>query len=79
VLKSTVASQGELNLAPIVVNEITVIGSRCGRFEDGLQMIESCPDMPLERLLTARYPIEQAIAAFDRATQSDALKVLLEM
>lgn len=79
VLKSTVASQGELNLAPIVVNEITVIGSRCGRFKDGLQMIESYPDMPLERLLTARYPIEQAIAAFDRATQSDALKVLLEM
>ena len=79
VLKSTVASQGELNLAPIVVNEITVIGSRCGRFKDGLQMIESYPEIPLERLLTARYPIEQAITAFDRATQSDALKVLLEM
>ena len=79
VLKSTIASQGELNLAPIVVNELTVVGSRCGQFKDGLQMLESYPDMPVERLITARYPVEQAAEAFDRATQPDALKVLLEI
>ena len=79
VLKSTVAFQGELNLAPIVVNEITVVGSRCGQFKDGLRMLESYPDMPIEGLITARYPIEQAVEAFKRTTQSDALKVILEM
>jgi len=79
VLKSTVASQDKLNLASLVVNEQTVVGSRCGQFKDGLHMLESYPDMPLDRLITARYPIEQALEAFERATGPDALKVLLEM
>ncbi len=79
VLKTTVAFQGDVNLAPIVVNELTVLGSRCGQFRDGIRMLESYPDMPIERLITARYPIDQAVAAFEQATQSDALKVLLEM
>jgi len=43
VLKSTVASQGELNLALIVINEVTLLGSRCGQFKDRLQMLESYP------------------------------------
>lgn len=79
VLKSTIAFQSGLNLAPIVVNELTVIGSRCGRFKDGLRMLQSYPDMPIERLITARYPVEQSAEAFKRATQPDALKVLLEI
>jgi len=79
VLKSTVASHEDLNLAPIVINEIAVVGSRCGRFRDGLRMMETYPDMPLERLITARYPISQAIEAFDRAGEPDTLKVLLDM
>ena len=79
VLKSTVASQGDLNLAPIVVKEINLLGSRCGRFESGIQMLESHPDMPLGRLITASYPVEEALTAFERASQGDALKVLIEM
>jgi len=79
VLKSTVASQGNLNLSPLVVNEQTIIGSRCGQFKYGINMMESYPDMPLDRLVTARYPIEQALEAFERSAKPDALKVLLEM
>ncbi len=79
VLKSTVASQGELNLAPAVINELTLMGSRCGRFRDGLNMLESYPDMPVERLITGRYRIENALEAFQRASKPDAFKVLLEM
>ena len=79
VIKSTVASQGKLNLSPLVVNEQTVIGSRCGQFKDGLQMLESYPDMPLDQMITARYPIEQALEAFELAAGPDALKVILEM
>jgi alcohol dehydrogenase len=79
VLKSTVAISGDVNLAPIVVNEQTVLGSRCGRFADGLGIMREFPDMPLDRLITARYPLARVSEAFVRATQSDALKVLLDI
>ena len=79
VLKSTVAIQGDVNLAPMVINEQTVVGSRCGRFSDGLQIMKDFPDMPLERLLTDRYPLDNVETAFVRAQQNDALKVLLDI
>lgn len=79
VLKSTVASKGKINLAPLVINEQMVIGSRCGQFKEGLKMLELYPDMPIQQLITARYRIEEAVAAFERARQPDALKVLLEI
>ncbi len=79
VLKSTVALQEEINLAPLVINEITVVGSRCGRFQDALDMIRSFPDMPLHRLITHRFPLNQAEQAFAVAEQGQALKVILEV
>jgi len=79
VLKSTVAADGKLNLSSLVINEQTVIGSRCGQFKDGLRMLQSFPDMPIERLITARYPIEKSNAAFERSGRTDALKVLIDM
>ena len=79
VLKSTVVSKSKINLSSIVVNEQTIIGSRCGRFKAGLRMLESYPDMPLERLISADYPIEQALEAFEQATQPDTLKIVLDM
>jgi len=78
VLKSTLASQGELNLAPVVINEITVIGSRCGLFKAGISQLEQHPDLPIDRLITATYPLESALEAFERACSSDVLKILLE-
>ena len=79
VLKSTVALQGEVNLAPLVVNEITLVGSRCGRFSHALDMMRKFPDMPLERLITHRYPLHQAKEAFETARSGQALKVVLEV
>ena len=79
VLKSTVGSKSEMNLSSIVVNEQTLIGSRCGRFKTGLRMMEYYPDMPLERLISADYPIEQASEAFEQAIQPDTLKIVLDM
>lgn len=79
VLKTTVARPQSINLAPIVINEISVIGSRCGRLGDGLQMMQDYPDMPLFKMITARYPLAQVENAFTRAVQSDALKVLLDI
>jgi alcohol dehydrogenase len=79
VLKSTGAYQGNINLAPIVINEVCLLGSRCGQFRDGMRMLKEYPDMTLERLITDRYPIEDAVKAFDRATRKDAMKVVLEI
>jgi alcohol dehydrogenase len=79
VLKSTVAIQGDVNLAPIVIHEQTLLGSRCGRFGDGLKMMLDFPDMPLEKLITGRYPLDKVAEAFVRAQESDALKVLLDI
>lgn len=79
VLKSTVALQGEINLAPLVINELTVVGSRCGRFSDALSMMQDYPDMPLGRLITHRYPLHQALEGFAAAQNGQALKVVLEV
>lgn len=79
VLKTTVVNQGNINLAPVVINEISILGSRCGPFRNGIKMLQDHPDMPVEKLITDRYPITEAVLAFDRATQPDALKVLLQI
>jgi len=78
VMKSTVAATSALNLAPLVVNELTVVGSRCGRPSDGLHMMVSHPDMPLERLISARFQAEDAVEAFAMARLPRALKVLID-
>lgn len=79
VLKSTIAIQGEVNLSPIVVHEQTILGSRCGRFGDGLKMMCDFQDMPLERLITGRYPLENVAEAFLQAQRRETLKILLEI
>jgi alcohol dehydrogenase len=79
VLKTTVAGSFHIDLAPIAVKEITLVGSRCGRFRDGMQMLLRHPEMPLERLITGTYSLDEAVEAFRRAAQKDSLKVLLEI
>lgn len=78
VLKTTVAAPHSLHLAPVVVNELTLLGSRCGQFKDGLAFLARNPDVPLGRLIATRFPIEQAEEAF-RCAAGSSLKVLLEM
>lgn len=77
VLKSTIADYNEMNLAPAVINEITIIGSRCGQFDHAIRLFQAYPDMPLERLITAEYSPEQATDAFARALSRDSLKIVL--
>ncbi len=79
VLKTTVADSFLIDLAPAVVKEISIVGSRCGHFSEGLRILMNHPDMPLERLITGRYPMERGIEAFERARQRESLKVLLEI
>jgi alcohol dehydrogenase len=78
ILKSTAAEDTPLNLAPVVINELQIVGSRCGLFEKGLHALLTY-DFPLEGLVKGRYPLDEAEAAFAHATRPDALKVLIEM
>ncbi|MDD3150208.1 MAG: alcohol dehydrogenase catalytic domain-containing protein [Candidatus Gastranaerophilales bacterium] len=77
VLKSTVAGGKKLNLAPIVIDEITIIGSRCGRFEPALRLL-SKNVINLNYLVSKIYPVEHAIEAFYKSKQKGVLKVLID-
>ena len=65
VLKSTVATGKELNLAPIVIDEITVLGSRCGQFGPALRLLKS-GKIDFTPLISARYKADDAIEAFEK-------------
>ena len=77
VLKSTVAGEVAVDTAAAVVDEITMVGSRCGRFGPAMRLIRA-GKLNLDPMVTARYPISEAPAAFARAEEKDALKVLIE-
>ncbi len=68
ILKSTVHGTVGVDTAPIVVNEITLIGSRCGRFEVALPLLEHAL-IPVESMISARYPLSAAPEAFAAAAQ----------
>ncbi|MGV2334416.1 MAG UNVERIFIED_CONTAM: zinc-binding dehydrogenase [Planctomycetaceae bacterium] len=78
VLKTTVADTQSLHMAPFVIDEITLLGSRCGPFAPALRMLEA-GDVQVQPLISARYPLEQALKAFEQACRKDVLKVLLEV
>ena len=78
VLKTTIAGASEVNLAPIVIDEITVVGSRCGPFDVALQALEN-REIEVESLVTARFPLEKAVEALAIAAQKSQGKVLLEL
>lgn len=75
VLKTTVAADQTLYMAPFVIDEITLLGSRCGPFSDAIELLSSRA-ISVEPLLTATYPLEAATTAFEHAVRKDALKVL---
>jgi threonine dehydrogenase-like Zn-dependent dehydrogenase len=77
ILKSTLASPGGLDLTPVVIDEITVIGSRCGPFPPALNSLEA--GLEVTSLITAVFPFDQALQAFEAARHPDSLKVLLDM
>jgi threonine dehydrogenase-like Zn-dependent dehydrogenase len=77
ILKSTVHGVVGVDTAPIIVNEITLVGSRCGRFEAALPLLEHGV-IPVEEMISARYPLREAARAFERAASRGTLKVLLD-
>jgi len=78
VIKTTVAERFSVNLAPLVINEISVVGSRCGPFPPALAALSE-GGVRVREMISAVLPIEQAAEAFDVASKPDTLKVLLRM
>lgn len=76
ILKSTVHGSVDVDTAPVIVNEITLIGSRCGPFGPALQLLESGA-IQVEKMISARFPLSEAPRAFAEAASKDAIKVLL--
>ena len=77
VLKSTIATGKELNLAPIVINEITVLGSRCGQFPPALRLLEN-NRIDFKPFISGVYNIDDAIAGFEANKSKETLKVLIK-
>lgn len=76
-LKSTYAGLPQVDLTRVVVDEVRVVGSRCGPFDAALRLLAS-DAVRVRELIAARYTLDDAVQAFDHAAQPGMLKVLLE-
>jgi threonine dehydrogenase-like Zn-dependent dehydrogenase len=76
IVKSTFHGISDLNLSSLVVDEIELIGSRCGPFEKALKLLQK-EDWRLEEMVDADFPLEKALEAFDKARDPEVLKVLI--
>src|SRR5215831_14730473 len=75
-MKSTIHGSVRLDTAPVIVNEITLVGSRCGRFEPALNLLQSGSINVLD-MISEAMPLAQAKRGFARAAERGVLKVLL--
>lgn len=76
VLKSTLASEKPLNLAPIVIDEIKIIGSRCGPFKPALDALEK-KLIDVKPLISKFFEFDKALDAFELSKIKGILKVLI--
>lgn len=76
VLKTTVGEEHRLDLAKAVIDEITIIGSRCGPFAPALAALAS-GTVSVDPLVDRVFPLDDAVAAFARARTPGVLKVLV--
>jgi alcohol dehydrogenase len=76
ILKSTVHGEVAIDTAPAIVNEITLVGSRCGRFEPALKLL-AARKVRVGDMISDSIRLDYAPLAFERASQRGVLKVLL--
>jgi threonine dehydrogenase-like Zn-dependent dehydrogenase len=77
ILKSTFHGAQSVAMTPLVVDEVTLIGSRCGPFPAALRLLER-KLVDVESLISDCMPLSAGIAAFERAQADGVLKVLLD-
>ena len=78
VLKSTVAQGKPLNLAPLVIDEVTLLGSRCGPFREAIRALAS-REVDVLSLVHRRMKLEQGAEAMLLASRPGVTKVLLSV
>ena len=78
VLKSTFAAGKPLNLAPVVIDEVTIVGSRCGPFKEAIRALAQ-KQVDVVSLISRRMKLEQGAEALQLAGKSGVLKVILTM
>lgn len=76
VMKSTVHGAVAIDAAPVIVHEITLVGSRCGRFAPALKLIKS-GRLHLDEMIDSEFALVEGPRAFERAQEKGVLKVLL--
>jgi threonine dehydrogenase-like Zn-dependent dehydrogenase len=76
VLKSTFHGATEIEAAPLVVNEISVVGSRCGRFAPALELLKQNA-IDVDSLISEEFALSDGVSAMRRASERDVMKVLL--
>ena len=77
VLKSTFHGQAKWQAARVVVDEITIVGSRCGRFAPALELLRN-KKVAVESLISDEFPLSEGVRAMERTAQKGVLKVLLK-
>ena len=78
VLKSTWAPTDPVDLSALVINEIMLIGSRCGPFPSAINALAT-EQVAVHGLITSRFSLDQGEEAFEKAKQPDQIKVILEI
>ncbi|MCP4589715.1 MAG: alcohol dehydrogenase catalytic domain-containing protein [bacterium] len=78
VLKSTYAAAAALDLAPVVVNEINVLGSRCGPFPDALDALAR-RQIDVSAMVSRTFRLERGVEALEAARSPDHIKILLRI
>lgn len=78
VLKSTYASTLSIDASRIVVNEVTLLGSRCGPFDKAISLLQQ-GGVDVSYLIEAKYHLRDGLLAFAHAERKGSLKILLEM
>lgn len=78
VLKTTVAETQSMPWAPIVIDEVRIVGSRCGPFDRALAALER-GEVQVQPLISDRFKLPDGLAALERAQSKDVLKILLDV
>jgi len=78
VLKSTHQEAAQLDISRVVVNEVTIVGSRCGRFDPAIDLLQQAK-LDFSPLISNRFALEEGRRAFDEAARSRSMKVMLQM
>lgn len=78
VMKTTVAAEHQMSLASIVIDEIQIVGSRCGPFDKALALLEKS-EVRVDDFITHRFPLCEVQQAMETAVRDDALKVIFDI